>query len=161
MKQFNFSSPRWQNKQYYLTWYVLLLIFSSFTLQAQTVKGVIKSESNVAIPGATVLVKGTTRGTTANSEGVYSISASTKETLVFSSIGYKTKEVTVGNSSTLDIVLEEDQSTLNEVVVVGYGTQRKRDVTGAVVSINEATLKEVPAPTCLTNSKDVRQAYPS
>lgn len=153
MKQFNFSSPRRQNKQYYLTWYVLLLIFSSFTLQAQTVKGVIKSESNVAIPGATVLVKGTTQGTTANSEGVYSIIASTKETLVFSSIGYKTKEVTVGNSSTLDIVLEEDQSTLNEVVVVGYGTQRKRDVTGAVVSINEATLKEVPAPNLLNQLK--------
>ncbi len=150
MKQFSIFQR--QNK-HYLVGCILLFVLSGFTLQAQTVKGVIKSSGNELMPGASVLVKGTTKGTTANSEGVYSINASPNETLVFSSIGYKTREVLVGNSSTINIILEEDQSTLNEVVVVGYGTQRKRDVTGAVVSVTEATLKEVPAPNLLNQLK--------
>ncbi|MEZ4901980.1 MAG: SusC/RagA family TonB-linked outer membrane protein [Spirosomataceae bacterium] len=94
------------------------------------------------MPGVSVLVKGTTRGTSANNEGQYSINCSSNETLVFSSIGFKTKEVVVGNNSTIDIVLEEDQSTLNEVVVVGYGTQRKADLTGAVASVNLEPLQQ-------------------
>lgn len=152
MKKFNFSILQRQNKKHYIVLCVLLLMISSFTIKAQTVKGVIKSGNDV-LPGASVVVKGTTRGTTANNEGAYSINCTSKEILVFSSVGYKPQEVLVGSKSTIDIVLEEDLSVLNEVVVVGYGTQKKRDITGSVVSVSEATLKEVPAPNLLNSLK--------
>ena len=144
MKKLDHSILQRRYRGYCLAWCTLLFLLSSFTLQAQTVRGVIKSATNEGIPGATVLVKGTARGTSADNEGKYSINASSTETLVFSSIGFKTQEVVVGNRSTIDITFEEDQSTLGEVVVVGYGTQKKVDVTGAVSSVNLETLRNSP-----------------
>lgn len=144
MKKFNLNHLLKQNRKHHLMWAVLFSIFYSFNVSAQTVKGTIKSGNNEIIPGASVVVKGTTKGTTANNEGSYSIAATSSQTLVISSIGFKTKEVPVGNKTIIDIVLDEDQSSLNEVVVVGYGTQKKSDLTGAVASVNLETIRNAP-----------------
>ncbi len=141
MKQFDLSIPITRKKLYLVVWCISLLIgFSSFSLKAQTVKGTIKSASGEGIPGATVSVKGTTRGVSASKDGTFSIAATPKTTLVFSSVGYKTQEVLVGNQTSINVVLEEFQSALDEVVVVGYGKQKKE---GVVASVTQTTNKEL------------------
>ena len=119
------------------------------------ISGRITSEDGQGLPGVNVQVKGTGRGTSTDVNGNYKLTLPDANgvVLVFSYVGYVTKEVAVGAQKIIDIRLEADNKTLNEVVVVGYGTQRKRDVTGAVVSVSEATLKEVPAPNLLNQLK--------
>jgi TonB-linked SusC/RagA family outer membrane protein len=95
--------------------------------------------------GVSVLVKGTQRAVSTNSDGKYSISAEKGAVLVFSSIGYDPKEVVVGNETVINVTLTSGQSDLNEVVVVGYGTARKRDLTGSVASIKGSELNSVPS----------------
>lgn len=112
------------------------------TLVDKTIKGKVSSkEDNTAIPGVTVVVKGTTTGTTTDADGKYEIDIkSDNDILVFSAVGFLTQERAVGNASMLDISLSTDQKTLDEVVVVGYGTQKKRDLTGAVSQISASKL---------------------
>lgn len=88
-----------------------------------------------ALPGVSILIKGTSTGTTTDLEGNYSLNASQGDILQFSYIGYATQEITIGNQSNIDIVLEPDLEQLEEIIVVGYGTQKKRDLTGSVVSV--------------------------
>ena len=97
------------------------------------------------IPGANVSVKGTTRGVTTNANGEYSIQADNGAVLVFSFIGYKAREVTLGNQTAINIILSEDVSTLNEVVVTGYSAQSRRDITGAVATVSTKDLLSIPA----------------
>ncbi|MEJ7557461.1 MAG: TonB-dependent receptor [Pedobacter sp.] len=97
------------------------------------------------LSGVSVLVKGTQRGVSTNSDGKYSISAAKGSVLVFSSIGYDPKEVVVGNETVINVTLTSGQSDLDEVVVVGYGTARKRDLTGSVASIKGSELNSVPS----------------
>jgi TonB-linked SusC/RagA family outer membrane protein len=97
------------------------------------------------LSGVSVLVKGTQRGVSTNSDGKYSISAAKGSVLIFSSIGYDPKEVVVGNETVINVTLTSGQSDLDEVVVVGYGTARKRDLTGSVASIKGAELNSVPS----------------
>ena len=85
------------------------------------------------LPGATVLEKGTTNGTFTDVDGNYSLSVEEGATLVFSFVGYHTEEVAVGNNTKIDLSLLPDISRLNEVVVVGYGTQQREDFTGSLV----------------------------
>lgn len=125
--------------------FVFALLFVGIT-QAQTVTGNV-SDKNGPLPGANVLVKGTTNGTQTDFDGNYSINADTDATLVFSYIGYKTLEVSVEGQSSLDVVLEEDANKLDEVVVTGYGTQVKKDLTGAVTVVDTDELLSVPATT--------------
>src|SRR5690554_3241579 len=122
---------------------LLFLVGLGSSLLAQTVQvtGKVTDESGDPIPGATVLVKGTTRGMATDLDGVYSLSATGDAVLVFSFIGYQTQEVEVGNRSVIDIVLISDFSSLEEVVVIGYGTARKRDLTGAVSSVRTDRLE--------------------
>jgi len=111
----------------------------------RTVTGKITSETGEALPGVTVIVKGTTIGTTTNAEGVYSLSLTEgQNTLVVSSIGYERKEISVGTSGTADARLTTEAQALNEVQVVGYGVQKKSQVTGAISSVNEQALRDVP-----------------
>ncbi|MVM40577.1 TonB-dependent receptor plug domain-containing protein [Spirosoma sp. HMF3257] len=100
--------------------------------------------SSVGIPGVTVQVKGTTTGTVTDGNGVYSIQAEDNATLVFSSIGYQKVEIAIGGRTTINVPLAEDTKSLAEVVVVGYGTQRKSDVTGATVTIKGEELIKQP-----------------
>jgi TonB-linked SusC/RagA family outer membrane protein len=117
--------------------------------------GRVTGENGESLPGVNIQIKNTTRGTTSDGDGNYKLSIPDEAStvLVFSFIGYATQEATVGTRSIINITLVADDKTLNEVVVVGYGTQRKRDVTGSVVSVNEKTLKEVPSPNIVNQLK--------
>jgi TonB-dependent starch-binding outer membrane protein SusC len=99
------------------------------------VSGKVTENGGLGLPGVSVSVKGTTRGTNTNAEGTYTLQAPTGSVLVFSSIGYVTQEIAIGTRRTVDVELAENNNTLSEVVVVGYGTQRIQDATGAVVAI--------------------------
>jgi hypothetical protein len=113
---------------------------------ALTITGkVTANENNEGIPGVNVVLKGTNNGTITGTDGSYALSVPDGEgTLVFSFIGYVTEEVAIGNRSVIDVALVADIQSLNEVVVMGYGTQKKRDVTGAVASVSAADIKQVP-----------------
>ena len=118
------------------------------------ISGKVTDETNVGMPGVNVVEKGTTNGTTTDVNGEYSLSlTSAQSTLVFSFIGYLTQEVSVEGRSTIDVSLAISSETLNEIVVVGYGTQSKRDITGAVASVTGSTLQEVPAPNMISQLK--------
>ena len=126
----------------------LLLLFSllSTALSAQNKKisGKVIDEKHQPVLGASVVVKGTTKGTTTDFDGNFTIEVPAKATLSVSFIGYHTQNVAVGNQNQLTIVLKEEQEQLDEVVVVGYGTVRKKDLTGAVSSVSNKALKEKP-----------------
>lgn len=107
-----------------------------------TVTGKVTDDQKVGIPGVNVLVKGTANGTITDFEGNYKIVADENSTLVFSFVGYETKEVSVAGRSTLDVVIEEDARSLEEVVVVGYGAVKKSDLTGSVASVSSEDLSK-------------------
>jgi len=137
----NFLLPR---KEWLLA--LIIMLFSSYNLSAQDkiIKGIITSVSDaMPIPGVNVMVKGTATGITSGFDGSYSISASSGDILVFSYIGYANQEVKIGNQTQINVSLKEDLTTLEEVVVVGYGTQKKSDLTGAVSVINVKDAKKI------------------
>ncbi len=109
--------------------------------QNSQVSGIIKDETGSPMPGVTVVLKGTTSGTTTDLDGKYSLSVPPGGVLVFSFIGYLTIEETVGSRSTIDLLLSPDMADLEEVVVVGYGTAKKRDITGAISNVNADKVK--------------------
>ncbi len=108
--------------------------------EAQTVSGTV-SDNQGPLPGATVVVKGTATGTTADFDGNYSISAGAGDVLVFSYVGYTAQEITVGNQSTINVVLELG-NVLEEVVITGYGSQQQKEITSAVVSVDEESFNK-------------------
>ncbi|MHA8070709.1 SusC/RagA family TonB-linked outer membrane protein [Aquirufa ecclesiirivi] len=111
-----------------------------------TVTGKVTDETNSGIPGVNVVVKGTTKGVMTDANGNYKIVvADSKAVLVFSAIGYTQQEITVGNQSAVNINLKPDNKYLDEIVVIGYGTQKKSDLTGSVSSIKTDQLMERPA----------------
>ncbi|MEX2568574.1 MAG: SusC/RagA family TonB-linked outer membrane protein, partial [Cyclobacteriaceae bacterium] len=104
---------------------------------------VISSSDELGIPGVNILIKGTAVGTVTDSDGSYSLSVpNDDDVLVFSSIGYLTQEVAVNGRSVIDVILEEDLQSLDEVVIVGYGTQRKANLTGSVSSVGSEQLSK-------------------
>ncbi len=122
------------------------LLVLSVPLNAQNllVKGRVIKDGNQPVAGASVLLKGTTNGVNANDNGEFQIQAPGSGTLVVTALGYISQEVRINNQNAITITLIASDVNLGEVVVVGYGTQRKRDVTGAVVSVSEQALREVP-----------------
>lgn len=122
------------------------IVFSSSLLHAQdtTVTGtVIAEDMGSPVPGVSVLVKGTARGTSTDFDGNYSINISNQDAvLVFSYIGYTSQEIKVDGKTKIDVVLIPSLESLDEVVVIGYGTSRKSDLTGSVVSIGGKDIKE-------------------
>ncbi len=124
----------------------------------QAISGTITDESNAGIPGVNVLEKGTTNGVVSDKDGKYSISVKDgNSVLVFSFIGYVTKETKVGSSSVADIQLEVSSQELNDVIVVGYGTQKRSELTNAVVQTTGAEIKKSSAAS-LSNSLAGRMA---
>lgn len=114
----------------------------------QLVRGTVVDETGGGLPGVSVVIRGTTRGTTTNVEGKFELDTPDGETtLVFSFVGYKSQEVVLGGQTSLKITMEPESKALNEVVVVGYGTQRAKDVTGAVATINQDIIKDLPVAT--------------
>lgn len=113
--------------------------------QAQTVSGRVTAASDgSALPGVTVLEKGTTNGVTTGANGEYRLNVQPNATLVFRFIGMTTQEVAVQGRSTVNVQLEADQKLLEEVVVVGYGTQERREVTGATAKVTSEDLQNLP-----------------
>jgi TonB-linked SusC/RagA family outer membrane protein len=115
-------------------------------LPALTISGRVTDEAGQGLPGVTVLLKGTTTGSATDSEGKYSITAPDGNgTLVFSFIGYTTQEIPVNGRTTIDVILGTDVKILSEVVVVGYGTQKRETVTGSVATVKGTELVKSPA----------------
>lgn len=106
---------------------------------------VISAEDSQGIPGVNISIKGTTRGTVSDMDGKFALEASQGEMLVFSAIGYMTQEVVVGSQSVLEIILATDVKSLQEVVVVGYGTQREKDLTSAITTVKSDLIVKTPA----------------
>ena len=125
----------------------LLFAFSGFQdANAQkNVSGTVADESGLPIPGANVIVKGTQKGSVTDFDGNFSISVLPSDVLIISYLGYVTQNINVGNQSTFKIILAQDAAQLDEVVVIGYGTQRKSDLTGAVSSVSASTIAEQPS----------------
>ena len=125
----------------------LLLVFCmAFTTSicAQAVKGTVTDETGKPVQAASVVIKNTSRGTTTDKNGTFSISASPGEVLIISSLGYVSKEVTLGDEKNLSITLTPSSSELNAVVVVGYGTQKRAEVTGAISTVSGKVVNELP-----------------
>ena len=119
----------------------LLAAFAGFSAfaQGQTITGTVKEPNRSTLPGATVQIKGTTRGAQTDIDGAYSIpNVPASATLVFSFIGKTAQEIEIGNRTVVDATLADDSKSLQEVVVVGYGTQRRQDVTGSIAAISSA-----------------------
>jgi TonB-dependent starch-binding outer membrane protein SusC len=126
---------------------VLLLMLCCFMARGQdtTIKGIIKDDAGAPVPGANIIIKGTTSGTTSDANGEFSINASASDILVVSFIGYKTQEIVAGNQTTVNITMETDLRSLGEVVVVGYGEQKRATLSGSVAQVSGTEIIKSPA----------------
>ncbi len=122
----------------------MLLHVPQALAQKKTVTGQVKDDTGVGLPGVSVLERGTSNGTVTDTDGRYSLSVSDNATLLISFIGMRPQDVEVGSRTVVDISLETDVTELGEVVVIGYGTQKRSDLTGSIVSIGGDDLKMVP-----------------
>lgn len=135
--------PQWQWAKLKQLLVIALLGLGTISMYGQTVSGVVKSESDgEPLVGATVKVKENHTGGTTDLDGRYTVQASPGQTLIVSYIGYRSKEVKVGRSTRIDVQLQEDSEILDEVVVVGYGTMKRSDLTGSVVSVTGDEIKK-------------------
>jgi TonB-linked SusC/RagA family outer membrane protein len=125
---------------------MLFLVNAMAFAQGRVITGTVTStEDGMGVPGATVLVKGTTIGTATDIDGKYSINVPAgSNVLVFTFVGLTSQEVNIGNRSTINVALESDITALSEVIVTGYGTQPKREVTGAVSSVKGDAIQNLP-----------------
>lgn len=123
----------------------LSVVLTTPALAQTAVKGKVQDESGSSMPGVNILVKGTSNGTTTDADGQYNISVPDgNATLVFSFIGYASQEISLGGRTTVDVKMEPSTEQLTEIVVVGYGVQKKSDITGAMVQLSEQSIREVP-----------------
>lgn len=139
------------NQNYFLLRRLLLLCLSLTSslvfAQTVTVSGrVTSADDGLALPGVNIIVKNTTTGTVTDADGKYTIAAESDQVLVFSSIGYARQEISVNGQSSIDVSLPTDLTTLSEVVIVGYGSQKQLEVTGSVAQIKASELKDLPVP---------------
>lgn len=131
-------------KRQYVLCFLSLFITWIVSAQSITVNGTVIDDTGLPIPGATVLIKGTNQGTTTDFDGKFEIEVSSEAILVISFVGFTTVEEPVNGRTEITITLKEDLQTLDEVVVVGYGTQKKSVVTGAISSIKQTDLEDLP-----------------
>ena len=138
------STIKWKAKFYNVIWLLFLNIGFSYA-QNITVSGVVSGDGETLI-GVNILIKGSDKGTITDYEGKYELEAAPNDTLIYSYTGFITAEVAVANRTIIDLTLDLEASTLEEIVVVGYGTQKKKEVTGAVVKVDaEDILKTATA----------------
>jgi TonB-linked SusC/RagA family outer membrane protein len=125
---------------------VLLLCLAQLQAVAQSIKisGKVLDENGAPLVGASVVVKGTTVGVMVGAEGTYTISAAPTATLIFSFVGYPNVEMPVNNQTTIDVSMSTEGEEIEEIVVVGYGTVKRANVTGAVSSLNASELQDIP-----------------
>jgi TonB-dependent starch-binding outer membrane protein SusC len=139
LTQFNMMSKFYRN-----VCVPVILFLGCFAAEAQQeqITGTVKDPTGVLLPGVNILIKGTTSGTTTDNDGKFSLKAGSQDVLVVSFIGYASQEVPVGSQTSIEVMLVEDISTLEEVVVVGYGEQKKKLITGANVQVAGETLQK-------------------
>lgn len=148
----NAPTESWLRQKHAYVLFLLLQILSVSVFAQIKVSGKVADEQGQALPGVSVVVKGTTTGSVTDADGKFSVNAPSRtSTLVFSYIGYTTQEVAVNNRQDFNITLAVDNKMLNEVIVVGYGQQKKETVTGSVASVKGSELIKSPAVN-LTNS---------
>lgn len=123
---------------------MLLLAPALLFAQQRTVTGTVKDASGMTLPGVTIVVKGKPTATNTNADGKFSIAAAEKESLVFSSIGYEAVELMIDNRADYTVSMSESSATLSEVVVVGYGTQKKVNLTGSVATVTSKNIEGRP-----------------
>ncbi|HWD89346.1 MAG TPA: TonB-dependent receptor [Mucilaginibacter sp.] len=135
-------------KQKFTLVIVMLLTVCSFAFGQTTVSGLVKDDQGASLPGVTVTIKGTNTAVSTDANGKYSISAPANGTLVFSFIGFTSQEQPVNNRTTIDVALVSSNKQLNEIVVIGYGTQRKSDITSAIttVSVKDVSSRPIVSP---------------
>jgi TonB-linked SusC/RagA family outer membrane protein len=129
-----------------ITLLIVFLLYGVSMALAQeiTIKGEVKDKQGLPLPGVSVQIKGAPKGTVTSGSGLFTLSAPADAVLTFSFIGYKTIEQPVANNTSLSITLSEDNNQLNEVVVIGYGTTTKKDITTAVVSVSAKDIANQP-----------------
>lgn len=138
--------PQWQWAKLKQLLAIVLMFWGTISMygQSKMISGIVQSESDgEPLVGATVIVKETKAGGTTDLNGRYSVQAGQGQTLIVSYIGYRSKEIKVGKNSRIDVQLQEDNEMLDEVVVVGYGTMKRSDLTGSVVSVTGDELKKI------------------
>ena len=134
-------------RQHYLLFALCILLGGQLWAQQKTVSGTVTaSEDGTPLPGVTILKKGTTTGTQTDFDGNYQLDVLDSDQLVFSYVGFQSQEIAVGNQTVIDIALVADVSELDEVVVVGYGSQVKRRITDNIASISSEQINEIPTP---------------
>lgn len=145
-KIFTQKSKRW-------VW-LFAFLCSSIAAFAQSITGKVTDESGLPLPGVNITEKGTQKGTSTLPDGTFKLTVgSTNSVLIFSFIGYTSQEKTVGSQSTINVSLQPDNTSLTEVVVVGYGTQKKKDLTGSIASANLEAFREAPNVSILQSLK--------
>ena len=136
------------NKKLLMSFVLLFSLLFRVAAQDREVTGkVTSSEDGAVLPGVSITVKGTTRGVTTDGSGSYKISVPSNATLVFSFVGFQRQNAQVGNRSTINLILTSDVSEINEVVVVGYGTQARRTITGSQASVKGEAIANIPVQT--------------
>jgi len=98
------------------------------------------------LPGVSIQIKGLQDGTTTDANGVFAINVSAKDTLVFSYVGFEKNEIAINNNSSIQVLMQPVNNKLQDVVVIGYGTVKKKDLTGSVVSVNTKEFSSLPVP---------------
>ncbi|WP_171037099.1 TonB-dependent receptor [Maribacter algarum] len=131
-------------KKCFLSGLFFVLMGMQYSFAQQTVTGTITDENDSPVPGANVLVRGTTTGTQTDFDGNYSIEASPEDVLVISYLGYATQNISVRDQTTINVKLQTDQQQLDEVVVIGYGTVKKTDLTGSVSRVDSKAFENQP-----------------
>ena len=121
---------------------LMLTFLFSLSIFSQQVSGLITDESNVPMPGVNIIVKGTTVGVVSDFDGNYSISASSEDILVFSFVGFSNQEIQVGTNLSINVTMITDADLLEEVVVTGYGTTKRANLTSSVSKINAESIKD-------------------
>jgi TonB-dependent starch-binding outer membrane protein SusC len=146
----NFTNFHWHELP--KRWLLRLWIFCIFLCgvetvafsQQRTIQGVVTAENSEPLPGVNILIKGTTNGTTTDVRGAYNLQTSEGDVLVFSFIGFQEQEVTVGSQTTIDISMKEDMQSLSEVVIIGYGAEKKVNVIGSVATVSTKEITQAP-----------------
>ena len=151
------SSPlrKWAQRATMLLVAIGVCCLSAFA-QPKVVSGVVKDAAGLPVIGANVVEKGTTNGVFSDVDGKYELKVTGKSPVIqFSYVGYVTQEIPVGTKTTIDVTLEEDKAQLEEVVVIGYGTARRKDLTGAISTVQTEKLS-TEAPRSVARSEERR-----
>ncbi|WP_438424593.1 SusC/RagA family TonB-linked outer membrane protein [Aquimarina macrocephali] len=126
--------------------FMLAFLISGMMCAQQQISGIVQGEGGLPLPGVNILIQGKSTGTQTDFDGQYTINAETGEVLVYSYLGFVTQQVTVSGQNEINVVLQEDVSALEEVVVVGFGTQSRRKITANIASISANQINEIPTP---------------